>query len=99
MTYIGARAKFNFTGKKFMCISTKEDEDSITMWSIGFKTGEIYSEAIIDSHGYNLIEKEDDNDIVLLIDEYGDTIYCDKNNFVESISGNKILSNMWIYLN
>lgn len=89
----------NFTGRKFMCISLKENPSSIEEWSDGFSIGCIYYECMLDSDGRNMIKDDFDINIVLLLDENKNTIYADRDQFVEVEGMHKMLNNMWIGIN
>lgn len=89
----------NFTGRKFMCMSLEEDPGIVEEWNQGFKLTGIYHECKLDSSGDNIIEGDENNIIILLYDEDGNTRYVDKNCFIEVDGVSNILNNMWIGLN
>lgn len=89
----------NFTGRKFMCISLKENPNSIELWSSAFTIGGIYYELLLDSDGNNLTKTDLDVNAILLLDENKNTIYADREQFVEVEGMHKLLNNMWIGLN
>ena len=93
----------NFTGKKFMCISLQENPKLIELWSDGFKIGGVYYELKLDIDGQNIAKQysdlNGDDEIILLMDENENTIYADKEQFVEVEGMHRLLNNMWIGLN
>jgi hypothetical protein len=89
----------NFTGRKFMCISLEENPNSIELWSTAFSIGSVYYELKMDSDGNNLTVKDLDVNAVLLMDENKNSIYVDREQFVEVEGMHKIINNMWIGLN
>ena len=88
----------NFTGRKFMCLSLEENESIVSEWANGFSIGKIYYELILDSDGLNLIDGDED-DVLLLMNENKQTMYVEKDKFIETKGTHKILNNMWIGLN
>lgn len=88
----------NLTGKKFMCLSLNENPKIVEEWSNHFKINDIYFEAKKDSDGVNMINKTFD-EVILLINDNGDTVYADKNNFVEVEGMHIVVKKMIIGLN
>lgn len=88
----------NLTGKKFMCLSLNENPETVEEWSNHFKINRTYNEAKKDAEGNNLV-KNVDCGVLLLINDNGDTVYADKNNFVEVEGMHIVIKKMIIGLN
>ena len=83
--------KPKLTGRAFMCVSTKENDNEVTEWSEHFTVGKSYVELSEDRDGYNFANNQDS---LLLIGDHNIEIYCDISQFAFLIETSKALKRM-----
>ncbi len=87
----------NFTGRRFLCLGLKEDEDIVEYWSEYFTLGKVYNECECDAEGRNHCDTLDD--VIILFSDKKETVYADSTMFQETKPLSKVILKIWICLN